>query len=221
MVRSGIRPSVWPGIRSGIRPYIRPTIRPSIRSVVRPYIRPTIRSDIRPTIWSGIRPGIWSRIRPDPIVVPPGPIVIPPRPKVILLDLGLRLIGIDLRLQIGGTEDQGGSQSENSHAKHLKLLHQSSCLGKPPRPVSKTIRSRKGHNRPARVALAVATQWVLRQRSYGLPVGQRAISLAAQETSVRRDERQVVDHGGGRDKAVGRIRVLEAQAATLLCHGMC
>jgi hypothetical protein len=164
-IRSAIRPDIWPAIGPGIRPAIRsdvrPVVRPNIRSAIRPDvrpirpgIRPTIGSDIRPAIGSDIWPAIRSGIRPA-IRSPVGSGVWPDIRSRIWSDVlpGIlcrrgRLIGIHLCLQVSGTEDQEGSQPENSHAKHLKLLTESSCLGRPPRPATKTIRSRKGHNRP-------------------------------------------------------------------------
>jgi len=41
-------------------------------------------------------------------------------------------IEIDLGLKIGGTKNQEGAKSENCHAQHLKLLNESSCLGRSP-----------------------------------------------------------------------------------------
>ena len=107
--------------------------------------------DIRPVIWPGVRSGIWSDIRssvgPD---IRPGPIAVAPGPNVgspaHLLRRSCLRFGIDLCLQIGGTEDQEGSQSENIHAKHLKLFNDSFRLGRPPRSATKTIQSRKGHS---------------------------------------------------------------------------
>jgi len=62
---------------------------------------------------------IRPHIRPGPIAVTPGSNVGSP---AHLLRRSCLRFGIDLCLQIGGTEDQEGSQSENIHAKHLKLL---------------------------------------------------------------------------------------------------
>ena len=171
---------------------------------IRPDIRPVIRSDIGPGIRPSVRPDIRSDVRFGPIAIPPGP-------NVVLFGLGRRLIRIVLRLQFSGTEDQEGSQSENSHAKHLKLLNESFLSGttSPVLPLRR-FQLQKGHSRPRSEPVAAAR----------LPVGQRLVSLAVQETGVRSDERQIVDHGCGRDKAVGGIRVLEAQASTLLCHGV-
>ena len=146
-IRPVIRPDIRPVIRSGIRSVIRPDIWPGIR----PVIRSGIRSVIRPVIWPGVRSGIWSDIRssvgPD---VRPGPIAVAPDPTVgspaHLLRRSCLRSGIDLCLQIGGSEDQENSQSENIHVKHLKLLNDSLRLGRPPRSATKTIQSRKGHS---------------------------------------------------------------------------
>ena len=132
-------------------PDIRPVIRPDIPPVIRPHVWPDIWPHIRPVIWPGVRSGIWSDIRssvgPD---IRPGPIAVAPGPNVgspaHLLRRSWVRFGIDLCLQIGGTEDQEGSQSENIHAKHLKLLNDSFRLGRPPRSATKTIQSRKGHS---------------------------------------------------------------------------
>ncbi len=159
VIRSGIgsviRPDIWPRIRPHIRSDIWPGIRPHIPSDIWPGIRPHVWPDIwphiRPVIWPGVRSGIWSDIRssvgPD---IRPGPIAVAPGPNVgspaHLLRRSCLRFGIDLCLQIGGTEDQEGSQSENIHAKHLKLLNDSFRLGRPPRSATKTIQSRKGHS---------------------------------------------------------------------------
>ena len=155
VIRPDIRPGVRPVIRSGIGSVIRPGIRPHIRFDIWPGIQPHVWPDIwphiRPVIWPGVRSGIWSDIRssvgPD---IRPGPIAVAPGPNVgspahLLRRCGLRF-GIDLCLEIGGTEDQEGSQSENIHAMHLKLLNDSFRLGRPPRSATKTIQSRKGHS---------------------------------------------------------------------------
>ena len=131
VIRPDIRPVIRSGIRSVIRPHIWPGIRPHIRSDIWPGIRPHVWPHswphIRPVIWPGVRSGIWSDIRssvgpdirPSPIAVAPGPNVGSP---AHLLRRSCLRFGIDLCLQIGGSEDQEGSQSENIHAKHLKLV---------------------------------------------------------------------------------------------------
>ncbi len=157
MIRSGIgsvsRPHVWPVIRSGIRsdiwPGIRPHVWPGVWSAIWSYIRSSVGPDIRHVIWPGVRSAIWSYIRssvgPD---IRPGPIAVAPGLNVgspgHLLRRPLLRFGIDLCLQIGGTEDQEGSQSENIRAKHLKLLNDSFCLGRSPRSATKTIHIAKG-----------------------------------------------------------------------------
>ncbi len=136
-------------------PDIRPVIRSGIGSVIRPDIWPGIWPHIRPVIWPGVRSGIWSDIRssggPD---IRPGPIAVAPGPNVgspaHLLRRSCLRFGIDLCLQIGGTEDQESSQSENIHAKHLKLLNDSFRLGRRPSSATKTIQSRKGHSGESR-----------------------------------------------------------------------
>ena len=148
-------PDIRPVIRSGIGSVIRPDIWPRIRPHIRSDIWPGIRPHIRPVIWPGVRSGIWSDIRssvgPD---IRPGPIAVAPGSNVgspaHLLRRSCLRFGIDLCLQIGGTEDQEGSQSENIHAKHLKLLNDSFRLGRPPRSATKTIQSRKGHSGASR-----------------------------------------------------------------------
>ena len=111
-IRPVIRPDIWPGIR----PHIRSDIWPGIG----PHVWPDIWPHIRPVIWSDIRSSVGPDIRPGPIAVAPGPNVGSP---AHLLRRSCLRFGIDLCLQIGGTEDQEGSQSENIHAKHLKLLN--------------------------------------------------------------------------------------------------
>ncbi len=155
VIRPGIGPVIGSGIRSVIRPDIWPGIRPHIRSDIwsgiRPHVWPDIWPHIRPVIWPGVRSGIWSDIRssvgPD---IRPGPIAVAPDPNVgspaHLLRRSCLRYGNDLCPQIGGSEDQESSQSENIHAKHLKLLNDSFRLGRPPRSATKTIQSRKGHS---------------------------------------------------------------------------
>ena len=119
VIRSHIRPAIWPSIWSdtgpGIRPHVRPVIWPRVRSAIWPTVRSAIGSYIR----SSVGPNVGS-------------------PGHLLRRFVLRF-GIDLCLQRGGTEDQEGSQSENIYAKHLKLLNDSVCLGRPPRSATKTI----------------------------------------------------------------------------------
>jgi hypothetical protein len=84
-----------------------------------------------PDISSNILPDIASHVPPDVLpdissrLLPEAPSDIPPDlfPDFLLhfrcFDLQ---IGTDLSLYIGGAEDQESAQSENRHAKHLKLL---------------------------------------------------------------------------------------------------
>ncbi len=111
------RPGIWPAIWPDIRPAIRSDIRPAIGSDIRPAIRSDIGSGIPPDIGSGIRPVIRPHIRPG---IRPG-----------ILRRSDKPIEIDLSLKISGTEDQEGAQSENGHAKHLKLLNESPAWDDP------------------------------------------------------------------------------------------
>jgi len=74
-------------------------------------------------ILPAIFPNISSDVLPDipPPISPDVPDILPDLLPYLLRHFGTPN-GIDLRLQIGRTEDQESAQSENRHAKHLKLL---------------------------------------------------------------------------------------------------